>query len=240
MRSVMGGCALLAARIALLCRGQAAARRSVSHSGWAVRAASERSLAAKSWTRSVTKRRSTAFTRPLRRGNLSSRAASTAACTPGCGALREYSIWWAAHTSSAHTAGGRASGRLSSGRSAGARRRYQRSVPSAMARTAAGEAPVSPSVKAASADSPPLTTAATARAAAASAGAPGAHGVLAKLLPRPALGVLATADGPPAGTLHAEDGQHAAAAAHTHGIRAGPADLPGIGAFILMIRNFCV
>src|SRR4029077_16294240 len=58
--------------------------------------------------------------------------------------------------------------------------RYQRMVPSAMARTAARSADTSNAPRTASAERPSEITASSACAAPASAGAPGAHGDLAK------------------------------------------------------------
>src|SRR5579864_2430914 len=108
------------------------------------------------------------------------RAASTAACTVCCGTLREYSIWWAVTASSARIKEGTPVGRSRSDSTAGASRRYQRSVPRAMARSAARPASASACIRAASADRPSLTTASTTRAAPARAAAPGAQRDLAK------------------------------------------------------------
>src|SRR3977135_1277093 len=95
-------------------------------------------------------------------------------------------------------------GCLRSPSTAGARRRYQRTVPSVMARTAARSGPFASPASAASAVWPHLITSSTARAAAASAGAPGAQGVLAK--PPPGEGhtvrVIAYGDPSPPGPLH--------------------------------------
>ena len=65
-RSVMGGCALFASRIDSRLRwARHGASSLTSHAGCAVRAAAVRSTFARSLPRSATKRRSTAFTRPV-------------------------------------------------------------------------------------------------------------------------------------------------------------------------------
>ena len=101
-----------------------------SQPGCAVRPGTVASTLARRTARSATKRRSTALTRPVERSAPSSRAASTARWAVSSGALREYSIWCAAATSSARTGFGHARGRAAAGtRSPAARRRYQRTVP---------------------------------------------------------------------------------------------------------------
>src|SRR6266446_8216313 len=179
----MGGWPLLAASMAGHCPGQAAAICSTSQAGWAVRAGSCASTRARSDARSATNRRSTALASPVARCAPSSLTASTAACTVASATLREYSIWWAATVSSARMGLATPDGCLSSPSTTGARRKYQRSVPSAMARTAARSGAFAREARAASAERPHLITSSTARAAAASAGAPGAQGVLAKAPP---------------------------------------------------------
>ena len=67
---------------------------------------------------------------------------------------------------------------------AGASRRYQRTLPSVMARIAARCGEDSKGAKATSDDRPSTTIETMARAASASAGAPGAHGVLTKAAAR--------------------------------------------------------
>src|ERR1700687_1666060 len=109
-------------------------------------------------------------------------------------------------------------GRLSSTSTAGARRRYQRSVPSAMARTAARSGAFPREASAASAEWPFEITSSTARAAAASAGAPGAQGVLAKLPPAEGhtVRVVAYGDPPAPRPLHLRHAQTASAALYAH------------------------
>ena len=136
MRSVIGGWALLASSTPLPRSDQAAQMRPASQAGCAVCAARSVSMRARSPARSMTNRRSTALTRPLLRAAASTRAASTAACTVASGALREYSSWCAPAASSARMRRGTPAGRSRSRSIAGARRRYQRSVPRAIARTA--------------------------------------------------------------------------------------------------------
>src|SRR6185436_6390748 len=109
------------------------------------------------------------------------RAPSTAASTVECAGFLEYSIWWAALTSSARSSGASLSGRSSSGSIAGARRRYQRTVPSVMARIAARSGALSNEASASSADRPLSAMRATARAADASVSAPGAQRPLPRL-----------------------------------------------------------
>src|SRR5580704_89072 len=144
------------------------------------------------------------------------RAASTAASTVCSGTLREYSTWWALAMSSARIAGATPAGCVRSDSTAGASRRYQRSVPSAMARTAERSAPTSCPASAASAERPRSATAATTRAAPASAGAPGAQRVLAKApaCQRQVVGELRHFENPSAGLLDASDAQEPPGAAH--------------------------
>jgi hypothetical protein len=98
------------------------------------------------------------------------------ACRLGLSAaLREYSTWCAAAASSERSRLLTLAGRLNRASSAGTSRRYHRSVPRVMARTAARSGVDSAAASAASADCPPEATASMARAAAASAGAPGAQ-----------------------------------------------------------------
>src|ERR1700730_8350879 len=176
----MGGCALLASSTFTPAADHAAQMRCASHGGCAVRAARCSSTRERSAGRPATNFRSTALVRPVALALPRIRAASTAACTVISGMLREYSTWCAPTASSARTASGTPEGRASSDSRAGARRRYQRSVPSVIACTGARSALPAEAARAASADIPLKTTASTARAAAASAGAPAAHGVLAK------------------------------------------------------------
>src|SRR6266404_3164175 len=158
----MGGWPLLAASMAGHCPGQAAAICSTSQAGWAVRAGSCASTRARSDARSATNRRSTALASPVARCAPSSLTASTAACTVASATLREYSIWWAATVSSARMGLATPDGCLSSPSTTGARRRYQRSVPSAMARTAARSGAFAREARAASAERPHLITSSTA------------------------------------------------------------------------------
>src|SRR6266480_5437396 len=217
-RKVMGGWPLLAASMARSCSGQAAAICSTSQAGCAVRAGSCASTRASSDTRSATKRLSTALVSPVARSAPSSRAPSTAACTVASATLREYSIWWAATVSSARSGLARRDGWVSSPSTAGARRRYQRRVPSAMARTAARSGALASEARAASAEWPHRITASTARAAAASAGAPGAPGDLAKLPPGEshAVRVVAHGDPPAPRPLYLGHAQTAPAASNEH------------------------
>src|SRR4029077_16570524 len=109
-------------------------------------------------------------------------------------------------------------GCLSSPSTAGARRRYQRSVPSAMARTAARFGAFAGEARAASAEWPHLITSSTARAAAASAGAPGAQGVLAKAPPGEghAVRVITHGHRPAPRPLHLRHAQTPPAASYAH------------------------
>src|SRR5437660_7766909 len=237
-RKVMGGWPLLAASMARSCPGQAAAICSTSQAGCAVRACSCASTRARSAARSATNRRSTALVSPVARCTPSSRAASTAACTVASATLREYSIWWAATASSARMGLATPEGCVRSSSTAGARRRYQRSVPSVMARIAARSGPFARPASAASAEWPHLITSSTARAAAASAGAPGAQGVLAKLPPGEGhtVRVIAYAEPAAPGPLHFGHPQAAATAAHAHEIIMYGDDRARIGAFIVLFR----
>src|SRR5215467_2207265 len=99
--------------------------------------------------------------------------------------------------------------------SAGVSRRYQRSVPSAIARTADRSSPDSTSASAASAERPPATTASTTRAAPARAAAPGAHRVLAKAPSHDleVVGEFGHRQHPAAGLLHLPDTQQTALSA---------------------------
>src|SRR5437868_11670576 len=229
----MGGWPLLAASMAEHCPGQAPAICCTSQAGCAVRAGSCSSTRARSDARSATNRRSTAFMSPVAGCAPRRRAASTAACTVASATLREYSIWWAATASSARTGLGTPDGCVSSSSTAGARRRYQRSVPSVMARIAARSGAFARLASAASAERPQLITSSTARAAAASAGAPGAQGVLAKLPPCEghAVRVVAYGDPPAPGPLHLGHTQAATTAAHKHEITLYGDDHARIGAF---------
>src|SRR6266480_4569829 len=236
-RKVMGGWPLLAASMARSCSGQAAAICSTSQAGCAVRAGSCASTRASSDTRSATKRLSTALVSPVARSAPSSRAPSTAACTVSSATLREYSIWWAATVSSARSGLARRDGWVRRASTAGARRRYQRRVPSAMARTAArSEAFAS----GASAEWPFEITSSTARAAAASAGAPGAQGVLDKLPPGQshAMRVVAYGDPPAPRPLHLRDAQAASTASNEHEVVLYGDDHTGIRAFNVLCRIF--
>src|SRR5256885_2174763 len=109
-------------------------------------------------------------------------------------------------------------GCVRSSSTAGARRRYQRSVPSVMARIAARSGAFARLASAAPAERPHLITSSTARAAAASAGAPGAQGVLAKLPPCEghAVRVVAYGDPPAPGPLHLGHPQAASTALNEH------------------------
>src|SRR6266403_3073049 len=156
-------------------------------------------------------------------------AASMAGHCPGQAAA----TCWAATVSSARMGLATPDGCLSSPSTAGARRRYQRSVPCVMARTAARSGALTREERAASAEWPHLITSSTARAAAASAGAPGAQGVLAKLPPGEGhtVRVIAYAEPAAPGPLHFGHPQAAAAAAHAHEIIMYGDDRPRIGAF---------
>ena len=151
-------------------RGGRCARRGRNRSARGARRGSRRTGAApRSPGPSHARRRGAARHRPRRAPSARARCAST---PPGARPRR------AARAPPARRPGGC----FSSDSTAGASRRYQRSVPRVMACTAARSAPESaPRVR-----HPPRrrreTTASTARAAAASAGAPGAQGVLAKAL----------------------------------------------------------
>src|SRR5438105_283325 len=237
-RKVMGGWPLLAASMARSCPGQAAAICSTSQAGCAVRACSCASTRARSAARSATNRRSTALVSPVARCAPSSRAASTAACTVASATLREYSIWWAATASSARMGLATPEGCVRSSSTAGARRRYQRSVPSVMARIAARSGAFARLASAASAERPQLITSSTARAAAARAGAPGAQGVLAKLPPGEghAVRVVAYGDPPAPGPLHLGHTQAATTTAHKHEIILYGDDHSRIDAFNVFYR----
>src|SRR5256884_8608046 len=232
-RKVMGGWPLLAASMARSCPGQAAAFCSGSQAGCAVRACSCESTRARSGARWARSRRSTALVSPVARCTPSSRAASTAACAAAPAALREYSTWWAATASSAGMGLATPEGCVRSCSTAGARRRYQRSVPSVMARIAARSGAFARLARAAPAERPQVITSSTARAAAARAGAPGAQGVLAKLPPCEGHAVRIVADGdPPApGALHLGHTQAATTTAHQHEIIVHGDDHTRIGAF---------
>src|SRR5260370_12210796 len=216
----MGGWPLLAASMARSCPGQAAAICCTSHVGCAVRAGSCASTWARSDARSAANLLSTALASPAaacapRRG-----AASTAAGTVSSTTLREYSTWWAATVSSARMGLATPDGCLIRPSTAGARRRYQRIVPSVMARIAARSGAFASEASAASAEWPHLITSSTARAAAASAGAPGAQGVLALAKAPPGeghtVGVVAHGDRPPPTSLHSRHVQAATAASYAH------------------------
>src|SRR3982074_2129814 len=129
-------------------------------------------------------------------------------------------------------------GCFSSASTAGARRRYQRTLPRVMERTAARSEPVGSPASAAPAVWPHLITTSTARAAAVSAGAPGAQGVLAKPPPGEGHTVRVIAYGEPAapGPLHFGHPQAATTAAHAHEIIVYGDDRPGIGSFIHFFR----
>src|SRR5580692_3664353 len=224
------------------CAGQADRRRSISQAGWAVRTTGSTSRRSKRARRSAAKRRSTALARPAAGTLPRRRTASTAACTVASGALREYSIWCAAHTSSACTAGSIARGRATSTATAGASLKYQRRVPSAMARIAARSGMPSAARSAASADSPRERTASTARAAPASAGAPGAQGVLTKALPQEGatVGEVARRNAPAARQLHLGHGQHALPAPDREVIVTYREDRPGFDAIRARMRHVSV
>jgi hypothetical protein len=99
------------------------------------------------------------LTTPEARPSPITRLASTARCTCASAAPREYSTWWAAVTSNAASLGESSSnGRVDSGASAGCSRRYQRNVPSVMARTAARSTRSCAASRAASAERPSYTT----------------------------------------------------------------------------------
>ena len=175
-RSAIGGCWLFAASMIRRRSPQAAVMRIDQPAR--MRMAPGRVRVARWLTtpaRCATKRRSTALTMPLARASPTMRLASTARCTCASGAPREYSTWCAAVTSRAASFGDNsANGRLTSGSSAGASRRYQRNVPSAIARTAARSTRVCAASRAASAERPSCATACTASAACARVSAPGA------------------------------------------------------------------
>src|SRR5213082_4145233 len=109
-------------------------------------------------------------------------------------------------------------GCVSSSSTPGARRRYQRSVPSVMARIAARSGAFARRSSAASAERPHLITSSTARAAAASAGAPGAQAVLTKLPPGEGhtVRIVAYGDLPAPGALHVGHAQAAPTASNAH------------------------
>src|SRR2546421_7911320 len=236
----MGGWPLLAASMAGHCPGQAPAICCTSQAGCAVRAGSCSSTRARSDARSATNRRSTALVSPVARCAPRRRAASTAACTVASATLREYSIWWAATASSARTALGTPDGCGRSSSTAGARRRYQRSVPRVMARIAARSGAFGRLASAASAERPHLITSSTARAAAASAGAPGAQGVLAKLPPGEghAVRVVAYSDPPAPRPLYLGHAQTAPAASDEHEVVLYGDDHTRIRAFHVFFRIF--
>src|ERR1700730_15434379 len=125
-------------------------------------------------------------------------------------------------------------GCLSNPSTAGARRRDQRSVPSAMARTAARSGAFATEARDASAERPHLLTSSTARAAAASAGAPGAQGVLAKAPPGEGHAVRVVAHGhpPPPRPLDFGHAQTAATGSYAHEVIMYADDRPRIVAFI--------
>src|SRR2546429_340405 len=229
----MGGWPLLAASMAGDCPGPAPAICCTSQARGARPAGSCPSPRARSDARSATNRRSTALVSPVARCAPRRRAASTAACTVASATLREYSIWWAATLSSARMGLATPDGCVRSSSTAGARRRYQRSVPRVMARIAARSGAFARLASAAPAERPQLITSSTARAAAARAGAPGAQGVLAKLPPCEGHAVRVVADGdPPApGPLHLGHTQAATTAAHKHEIIVHGDDHTRIGAF---------
>src|ERR1700730_4556849 len=129
-------------------------------------------------------------------------------------------------------------GCLSSTSTAGASRRYQRSVPSAMARTAARSGAVARGASAASAEWPFEITSSTARAAAASAGAPGAQDVLTKLPPGEghAVRVVAYGDPPAPGPLDLRHAQVASTASYAHEVIMYGDDHPRIIAFLVFFR----
>src|SRR6202162_2361224 len=216
----MGGWPLLAARMAGHCPGQAAAICSTSQAGCATRAGSCASTRARSDARSATNRRSTALASPVAPGAPGRLTTATAPCTIASATLREYSTWWAATVSSARRGLATPDGCLSSPSPAGARRRYQRSVPSAMARTAARSGAFAREARAASAEWPFETTSSTARGAAASAGAPGAQGVLAKAPPGEGhtVRVIAYGHRPAPRPLHLRHAQTPATASYAHEI----------------------
>src|SRR4029077_11808671 len=132
--------------------------------------------------------------------------------------LREYSTWWAATVSSARMGLATPEGCLSNTSTAGARRRYQRIVPSAMARTAARSGAFATEARAVSAEWPHRITSSTARAAAASAGAPGAQGGLAKAPPdeSDAVRVIAYRHRPASRPLHLRHAERPATASYKH------------------------
>jgi hypothetical protein len=116
---------------------------------------------------------------------------------------------------------------------AGARRRYQRIVPRAIARTAARSGDVSKPARATSADRPSESTASNAWAAPASADAPGAHGDLAKAQAwkSPGVGKIPHRHRTAPWPLHLRDSERANATGNRHGITLNRNDHPRIGAF---------
>src|SRR5256886_2902475 len=196
------------------------------------------STRARSDARSATNRRSTAFMSPVARCAPRRRAASTAACTVASATLREYPIWWAATASSARTGLGTPDGCVSSSSTAGARRRYQRSVPRVMARIAARSCAFARRLSAASAERPHLITSSTARAAPARAGAPGAQGVLAKLPPGEGhtVRIVAYGDLPAPVAQHVGHVHTAPTASNAHEVIVYGDDHARIGAFIALCR----
>lgn len=126
-------------------------------------------------------------------------------------------------------------GCLSSTSTAGARRRYQRSVPSAMARTAARSGAFAREARAASAEWPHLITSSTARAAPASAGAPGAQGVLAKAPPGEGhtVRVIAYGHRPAPRPLHVRHAQTPTTASYAHEVIVYGDDRTGMITFIV-------
>src|SRR5256885_727377 len=125
-------------------------------------------------------------------------------------------------------------GCVSSSSTPGARRRYQRSVPSVMARIAARSGAFARRSSAAFAERPHLITSSTARAAPASAGAPGAQAVLTKLPPGEGHTVRVVADGHPlaSGALDLGHTQAATTTANAHEAIVYGDDRARIGAFI--------
>src|ERR1700733_8035079 len=113
---------------------------------------------------------------------------------------------------------------------AGARRRYQRTLPSVIARIAARCGEDSKGVRAASDDRPSTTIETMARAASASAGAPGAQGVLTKTAAcqLDAASEIGGRYHSPAGALHLAQGKLAATALNNEGVVTNRDDRAGI------------
>src|ERR1700683_100662 len=126
-----------------------------------------------------------------------------------------------------------AAGFASSDSTAGARRRYQRIVPSVMARTAARWSDASNAPSATSAECPPESTASSACAAPASADAPGAQGDLAKTTSSQSqtVGKIPHRNGAASRPLDLRNGERAGTTGDTHKIVLNSDDRPRIGTF---------